>query len=127
KCGSFGKSKRFRAVNLADSVATTTAFANDEGYATVFAEPLRSFAARGDVLVVISGSGDSPNVLRAVEAARELDCSVIAMTSAEQGRLRELADVPLLVPSRHMGRLEDAFFVLSHTLAYPFIEDVPGL
>ncbi|MEO1085001.1 MAG: SIS domain-containing protein [Acidobacteriota bacterium] len=127
KCGSFGKSKRFRAVNLADSVATTTAFANDEGYDTVFAEPLRNFAAAGDVLVVISGSGNSPNVLRAVDVARELGCTVIAMTSGEQGQLRGLADVPLLVPSRHMGRLEDAFFVLSHTLAYPFIEDVPGL
>ncbi|MEM1183157.1 MAG: SIS domain-containing protein [Acidobacteriota bacterium] len=127
KCGSYGKSKRFRAINLADSVSTTTAFANDEGYDTVFAEPLRSFAAAGDVLVVISGSGNSPNVLRAVEAARELDCSVIGLTSGEQGRLRELADIPLLVPSTHMGRLEDAFFVLSHALAYPFIEDVQGV
>lgn len=126
KCGSFGKRRRFRAINLSDSVSTLTAFANDEGYDLVFAEPLRNFASEGDLLVAISGSGDSPNVLRAVETAHELGCRSVALTSGEQGRLRTLAQLPLLVPSTHMGRLEDAFFLLTHALAYPFIEDVDG-
>ncbi|MEM6797218.1 MAG: SIS domain-containing protein [Acidobacteriota bacterium] len=124
KCGSFDKEKRFRAINLADAVSTITAYANDEGYETIFAEPLRNFAQGGDVLVAISGSGDSPNVLRAIEAAHDIGCRTLALTSGEQGRLRELAELPLKVPSTHMGRLEDAFFLLTHALAYPFIEEV---
>ena len=126
KCGSFGKAKRFRAINLADSVSTLTAYANDEGYETVFSEPLRSFARDGDLLVTISGSGSSPNILRAVEAAHELGCRTIALTSDQQGELRHLAQLPLLVPSSHMGRLEDSYFLLTHLLVYPFIEDVDG-
>ena len=126
KCGSFGKTRRFRAINLADSVSTLTAYANDEGYETVFSEPLRSFAREGDLLVTISGSGSSPNILRAVEAAHELGCRTMALTSGEQGELRQLAQLPLLVPSSHMGRLEDTYFLLTHLLVYPFIEDADG-
>ncbi|MEM9557118.1 MAG: SIS domain-containing protein [Acidobacteriota bacterium] len=124
KCGSFGRSRRFRAIHLADSVSTLTAFANDEGYATVFAEPLRNFARPGDLLIAISGSGESPNILAAVEAAQDLGCRTLGLTSGRQGRLRQTADLPLLVDSTHMGQLEDCFFVLSHALTYPFIEAV---
>lgn len=124
KSASYGKAKRFRAQHLGDSISTLTAYANDEGYASIFAEPLRGFAQRGDVLVVISGSGDSPNVLEAVRAAHDMGCRTIALTSGLQGQLRSMVQLPLLVPSKHMGRLEDCFFLLTHTLTYPFIEDV---
>ncbi|MEM9595461.1 MAG: SIS domain-containing protein [Acidobacteriota bacterium] len=124
KCGSVRKQRRFRAINLTDSVSSLTALANDEGYETIFSEPLRNFADPGDLLVVISGSGDSPNVLAAVDTAHELGCRTVALTSGAQGRLRSMAQLPLLVESTHMGILEDGFFLLSHALTYPFIEDV---
>ncbi|MEL7061227.1 MAG: SIS domain-containing protein [Acidobacteriota bacterium] len=126
KCASLGDGDRFRAIHLGDSLSTLTAYANDEGYATVFAEPLRNLAGEGDLLVAISGSGESPNVLAAVAVARDLGCRSIALTSRDQGQLRSIADLGLLVPSTHMGRLEDCFFVLTHALTYPFIEAAAG-
>lgn len=122
KGASLRKKKRFRMLALTDSIATITAYANDEGYETVFVEPLKNFAERGDVLLAISGSGNSPNVLRAVEYANEIGCRTIGLTTGESGRLRELVELPLTVPSRHMGRLEDCFFIMTHVLCYAFME-----
>ena len=123
KCASLGKPRRFRMFCLSDSVPTLTAYANDEGYEQVFVGPLTNLARPGDLLIAISGSGDSPNVLAAVDFARELGCPTLGLTSGLGGRLKDRVDLPLLVPSDHMGRLEDCFFVITHILAYAFIED----
>ena len=123
KGSSFGKEKRFRMIGLTDSIATITAYANDVDYESVFVEQLKNWVQKGDVLLAISGSGNSPNVLRAVEYANQVGCTTIGFTSAESGKLRELATLPLLVPSGHMGRLEDCFYAMTHVLCYAFIED----
>jgi len=122
KGASFGRQARFRMIGLTDSISTITAYANDEGYETVFEEPLKNFARAGDLVIGISGSGNSENVLRAIRYANETGCRTIALTTAEAGQLKDLAALPLLVPSSHMGRLEDCFFVLTHVLCYAFIE-----
>jgi D-sedoheptulose 7-phosphate isomerase len=122
KGGSLRKKARFKMIGLTDSVATITAYGNDEGYESVFVEPLKNFARAGDVLIAISGSGNSPNVLRAVEYANSVGCRTIGLTTGEGGKLRELSNLGLLIPSRHMGRLEDCFFIVTHILAYAFIE-----
>ncbi len=122
KGASFGKQTRFKMIGLTDSMATMSAYANDEGYETVFVEPLKNFAEAGDVLIAISGSGNSENVLKAVEYANRIGCHSIGLTSGESGRLRESVSLPLLVPSKHMGRLEDCFFILTHVLCYAFME-----
>ena len=122
KGASFRKSSRFKMIGLTDSMATVTAYANDEGYDTVFVEPLKNFAQAGDLLIAISGSGNSENVLRAVEYANQIGCKTIGLTTGQGGRLRELAQLTLAVPSTHMGRLEDCFFVITHVLCYAFIE-----
>ena len=122
KGASLRKKARFRMIGLTDSIATITAYANDEGYETVFLEPLKNFAQPGDVLIGISGSGNSENVLRAIDYANEQGCQTIGLTTGEGGRLREAAKLPLLVPSTHMGRLEDCFFVVTHVLCYAFME-----
>lgn len=119
---SIGRPRRFRAICLSDNVFALTACANDEGYESIFAEPLRNFAQPGDLLVAISGSGNSRNVLSAVETAHELGVRTIGLTSAETGRLREIVELPLLVPETHMGRLEDCFFVVTHLLCYAFVD-----
>ncbi len=114
--------KRFKVIALTDSIATITAYANDVSYECVFVEQLKNFAREGDVLVAISGSGNSPNVLRAVEYANLAGCRTIALTRSAGGALKDLSQLTLGVPATHMGRLEDCFFVLTHILMYAFME-----
>ena len=72
KGASFGRQSRFKMIGLTDSMATVTAYANDEGYGAVFVEPLKNFAQAGDLLIAISGSGNSENVLRAAGLASQM-------------------------------------------------------
>jgi len=122
KGASLRKKTRFKMIGLTDSFATVSAYANDEGYETVFVEPLKNFAGSGDLLIAISGSGNSENVLRAVEYANEIGCRTIGLTTGEGGKLRDLVQLPLLVATKHMGRLEDCFFIMTHVLCYVFME-----
>lgn len=123
KGASLRKKARFKMIGLTDSIATITAYANDEGYETVFVEQLKNFAQQDDLLIGISGSGNSDNVLQAIEYANETGCKTIALTTGQGGRLQEIAKLPLVVPSNHMGRLEDCFFILTHILCYAFMEE----
>ncbi len=122
KGASYGRPKRFKMIALTDAPGTIMAYANDVSYEVVFAEQLKNFARPGDVLIAISGSGNSPNVLRAVECAHALECRTIGLTTAQGGRLKDLVQLALAVPSGHMGRLEDCFFAVTHALCYAFIE-----
>ncbi len=122
KGASYGREHRFKIISLSDCVETVTAYGNDVNYECIFVEQLRNFARPGDVLVAISGSGDSRNVLSAVEYANSIGCRTIGMTRAGGGALKELADLSLLVPDSHMGRLEDGFMVMAHIIAYAFME-----
>jgi D-sedoheptulose 7-phosphate isomerase len=124
KGSSYQHPKRLKMICLSDNIGTVMAYANDVSYESVFVEPLRNFAVKDDVLIGVSGSGNSPNVLRAVEYANEIGCRTIGMTTAKGGRLKDLVGLPLLVPSNHMGRLEDVFFMMTHVLCYAFIENV---
>ena len=114
KGASYRHPRRFKMICLSDNIGTVMAYANDVSYESVFVEPLRNFAVKDDVLIGVSGSGNSPNVLRAVEYANEIGCRTIGLTTANGGRLKDLVALPLLVPSNHMGRLEDAFFIMTH-------------
>lgn len=122
KGASFGRPCRFKVVGLADNVATVTAYANDVGRDCIFVEQLRNFAQAGDVLLAFSGSGDSRSVLDAVQYANSVGCRTIGLTRAGGGALKGMAGLALLVPSDHMGRLEDSFSVMAHIIAYAFME-----
>jgi len=111
KGASYGKEKRFRMIGLSDSIATITAYANDVNYESVFVEQLKNFVQKG------------PNVLRAVEYANSVGCTTVGCTTSESGKLREISSLPLLVPSGHMGHLEDCFYAMTHVLCYVFMED----
>jgi len=113
---------RFKVICLADNIGTMLSYANDVSFESIFVEPLKNFAQPGDLLLGVSGSGNSPNVLRAVEYANGLGCRTIGMTSAEGGKLKDLAQLSLTVPSSHMGHMEDCFFVMTHILCYAFID-----
>lgn len=123
KGASFGNSTRFKVIALTDSISTITAYANDVSYDVVFAEQLINHAKPGDVLVCISGSGNSPNVLRAVEAANAVGLTTIAMTGFAGGALGPVVDLHINVPDDHMGRIEDAHMSLCHMIAFSFIDE----
>jgi D-sedoheptulose 7-phosphate isomerase len=122
KGASYGRPAKFKVLSLADNVATVTAYVNDVGGDAIFVEPLKNFARPEDVIIAISGSGDSRNVLAAVEYANGAGCKTIGLTRAGGGALGRLVALNLAVPSDHMGRLEDGFMVMAHILAYAFME-----
>jgi D-sedoheptulose 7-phosphate isomerase len=122
KGASFGRKSRFRIMALTDSLPTITAYSNDVSYDCVFAEQLKNFAQAGDVLIAISGSGNSPNVLRAMEYANSIGCRTIALTGRDGGKLAPLAEINIQAAIPHMGRIEDVHMIVSHMIAYHFMD-----
>lgn len=122
KGASFGREARFRIMALTDSMATITAYSNDVGYDCVFAEQLRNFATAGDVLIAISGSGNSPNVVSAMDYANRAGCKTIALTGRDGGKLGAMANLEIRASESHMGRIEDVHLFVCHMICYYFME-----
>ena len=122
KGASFQRDKRFRIMALTDSLPTITAYANDVGYDCVFVEQLKNFAEPGDVVVAISGSGNSPNVLQAVEYANSIGCRSIALSGRNGGKLGPMAQLNLQASNAHMGRIEDVHMIVMHMICYYFMD-----
>ena len=122
KGASYNRDKRFKIMALTDQMATITAYANDVSYDLVFVEQLRNFAQKGDLLLAISGSGNSPNVLRAMEYATLAGCRTIALTGRDGGALGPMAALNIQVPVPHMGRIEDAHMIVCHMICYSFMD-----
>ncbi len=106
--------KRVRILSLTDNTAYITAWANDEGYDRVFVEQLRNLASPGDLLIAISGSGNSPNILRAVEWANRNGVGTFGCTGYAGGKLRGLAQAGLHVPLDDMGMVETLHLAAFH-------------
>lgn len=123
KGASYGKDRRFKIMALTDQLPAITAYANDVGYDSIFVEQLKNFAEPGDVLLAISGSGNSPNVLRAVEYAKSAACTTIGFSGRGGGRLAPMVDVSVVIDSDHMGRIEDAHMIMCHMIGYCFMEE----
>ncbi|NLG49421.1 MAG: HAD-IIIA family hydrolase [Chloroflexi bacterium] len=107
---------RFRAIGLTDNLPLLTAWSNDTEYANAFAEPLRNLARPGDVLIGISGSGNSPNVLQAARLARQMGLTTVGMVGGRGGQLAGLVDVPVVVGNACMEQIEDVHMVLEHAI-----------
>jgi D-sedoheptulose 7-phosphate isomerase len=122
KGASMDREKRFRIMALNDQMPTLTAYANDVSYDCVFVEQLKNFAKRDDVFIALSGSGNSPNVLKAMEYANATGCKTIAMTGGDGGKLAPQAKLDIRVPSCHMGRIEDGHMIVCHMICYYFME-----
>ena len=114
------------AVALTSDTATLTAIGNDYGYARLFARQVEALARPGDVLVALSTSGNSPNVVEAATTARALGCQVIALTGTEGGALAPLADVCVRVPSLVVARIQEVHDVCIHALAQAFEANAHG-
>ncbi len=108
------RKKRLRVLSLTDNTPYILAWANDEGFERVFVEQLKNLAGPGDLLVAISGSGNSPNVLRAVEWANRHGLKTFGCTGFSGGKLRELAQLGLHVPLDDMGIVESIHLTAFH-------------
>jgi D-sedoheptulose 7-phosphate isomerase len=103
-----------------------TALSNDLSYDDVYVEQLRNFAEPGDVVIAVSGSGNSENVLRAVRHARDVGCHTVGLAGFSGGKLKDLVDTCIVVDSDHMGRIEDLHLVLLHIVCYYFMDQGDG-
>lgn len=108
---------RFRCIALTDNVPLMTAVGNDMSYADVFADPLRNLLEDGDTLIAISASGNSPNIVKAVEYAKERGATVIGFCGQPGGQLARLADLKVIIPSDRIGQQEDGHMILDHAIS----------
>ncbi len=111
---SFGREKRFRAICLNDNLPTLMAYANDVSYEDVFVEPLKNFLRPGDVVIGISGSGNSPNVLKALDYANREGAFTVGLSGFKGGKLARLARLSLVVPVDDMQKIEDVHLIIFH-------------
>ena len=119
---SLGLEKKFRFHCLVDNIAILTAIANDLGYEYVFAKQLENKLKPTDLIIAISGSGNSLNVIRAVEYAKSCGCKVIGMSGYDGGRLRQLADYSMHAPTYDMQLVEDAHLIFNHMVMKVFCQ-----
>lgn len=106
--------RAFPSVALTTDTSALTAIGNDYGYERVFARQIEALAQKGDVLIGISTSGNSPNVLAALATAKEIGCVTIGMTGAKGGKMASLCDACLLVPSERTARIQEAHITIGH-------------
>jgi D-sedoheptulose 7-phosphate isomerase len=112
----FDKQKRLRVMSLTDNTPYILAYGNDLGYDRIFVEQLKNFGRSGAVLLAISGSGNSPNILKAVEWANANDLTTVGITGYDGGKLKKMCHQSLHVPSFNMGVVEAAHAVIFHYL-----------
>ena len=114
--------KRFRCLSINDNVSWITALGNDYAYEDVYVRQLENYARAGDLVMVMSVSGNSPNVVKAVEWAKRNGVYTVALVGGKRGRLADLADEPVVIDSQHYGRVEDAHMHIYHMICYAFME-----
>ena len=108
--------RRFPVIALTDNIPVMTAWANDSCYDDIFAEQLLNFVKNDDVVLAISGSGNSPNVLKGLKAAREAGAFTIGLTGYEGGKMKALCDLCLVVPCDNMQFIEDLHSCVAHSI-----------
>jgi D-sedoheptulose 7-phosphate isomerase len=111
-----GSEKRFRVLALTDNVPLITAWANDANYADIFAEQLANLVRPGDVAFGISGSGNSSNVLRGLQVAKQAGATTVGLTGFGGGELKDQCDACVIVPSENMQIIEDLHLCVAHSL-----------
>ncbi len=113
---SLNREKRFRFVCLNDNAATVLSLANDVAYEAIFVEQLKNFLSDGDIVMAISGSGNSKNVINAVEYAKQRGNTVIGLSGFDGGKLKPLSDIQLHIPINDMQVVEDLHMVFDHLM-----------
>ena len=124
-CGVEGK-PRIKALSLTDNVSIMTAISNDVSYEKVFTEQLRVFLEEGDVVLGITASGNSPNILDAIRYAREHGATTIGFIGFGGGKLKGMVDAHVTVSSRNYGHVEDLHCVLEHLISQCLRQKIAG-
>jgi D-sedoheptulose 7-phosphate isomerase len=109
--------RRFKALALTDNIPLMTAWGNDTAYENIFAEQMLNFLEPGDVVIGISASGNSANVLKAIHVAHDLGAVVVGFTGSAGGELKDMVDHCIQIPSDHIGQQEDGHMILDHLVA----------
>lgn len=109
-------SKRFKAITLSDNVALLTAWANDTGYENAFAQQLANWVGMGDLVIAVSGSGNSENIIRAVALANDRGAITIGLTGYKGGRLKHIAQHCIVVPADDDLVIEDMHLCIFHAV-----------
>jgi D-sedoheptulose 7-phosphate isomerase len=122
----FENQKRLKVLSLTDNTAGIMAWANDEGYDRIFVEQLKNYASPGDLLLAISGSGNSPNVLKAVEWANRQGLMTVGLTGFKGGKLRSLAQHNVHVDIDDMGIVESIHLVVFHWIIDDIYRRISG-
>jgi D-sedoheptulose 7-phosphate isomerase len=122
----FEDQKRLKVLSLTDNTAGIMAWANDEGYDRVFVEQLKTYATAGDLVLAISGSGNSPNILKAVEWSNAHGLTTVGITGNSGGKLKELAHHSLHCPVDDMGTAESLHMVVFHWLIGDLYRRISG-
>ena len=111
------KEKRLQVISLTDNASLMTAYSNDLSYNDVFIQQLRNLIEKGDLLIVLSGSGDSENVIRAVKYSRSRGAKTIGLLGFKTGgKLAKLVDCAIVVQSNHYGPIEDTHLIFNHIM-----------
>lgn len=114
--------RRFQAMSLADNTSALTAWANDVGFEEVFSEQLKNFAKANDDLIAISSSGNSPNIIKAAQTAKNLHMQIIGLVGFDGGKLSSLADAKIRIPSQKYEIIESAHEAICHLITTYFKE-----
>ena len=109
--------KKFEMICLSDSIPMLTAIANDVEYGEIFVRYLTGRMKKGDILILISGSGNSENIIRAADYAKNIGCKVIGFTGYDGGKLYKKADINIHFPLEDMQKAEDAHMIFLHLIA----------
>src|SRR3954447_11675175 len=115
--------RRFRCLSLNENLSWITAIGNDYAYEDVYLRQLQNYARPGDMVMVLSVSGNSPNLVKAIEWCKAQGIYTIALVGGKKGRLAELADKSIIIDSTHYGRVEDCQMHICHMICYAFIEN----
>ena len=108
--------QRIKAFALTDNVHLLTAWANDTSYDMVFAEQIHNYVETGDMVIAISGSGNSPNVLNGINAARDKGATTVGLIGFSGGKLKDLVDIHVIAPIDNMERAEDMHLLFEHII-----------
>jgi len=127
KAASCDGCRRFRAIALTDNVPLLTAWGNDLSYDDIFVEQLKNLYCDNAVVIGISGSGNSENVLRALQFAKSRGGTTVAFTGYQGGKIKQIASASIVVPSDSMQQIEDAHLVLEHLMCTVLRQEVACL
>ncbi|MBS4205196.1 SIS domain-containing protein [Lederbergia citrea] len=109
--------ERFRILSLTDNLPFISALGNDMSYGDIFVEQLKNYLKPGDVVIGLSVSGNSENVVRAFQYAKKTGAKVISLVGEKEGRMKELSDISLVIPSSDYGIVEDVHMYVNHVIS----------